>query len=282
MKHLLVICTLVFGVSIGTFGDDIDLKDEKSKQAYSIGVNIGRNLVDQGIKDANLEALMLGVKDATSGGDTKLTDEEMSKTLQVLTQQIRDYQKEHRAKAAQENASKGAEFLAKNEKRPGVTKTESGLQYEVIKSGTGAKPLAEDEVTVHYRGTLLDGKEFDSSYKRNAPATFQLNRVIRGWTEGLQLMNAGSKYKLYIPSALAYGQSGSRNIPPNSALIFEVELLSFKSKNPPKKPKTQVITSDIIKVPSKAGLEKGEKIEIIKAEDVEKEIKKQKEDPKDK
>ena len=152
-------------------------------------------------------------------------------------------------------------------------KTPSGLIYESLKDGAGAQPTAQSSVQVHYRGTLVDGTEFDSSYKRGQPATFGLNGVIKGWTEGLQLMSAGSKYQFFIPPDLAYGEMGRPNIPPNSLLIFEVELLS---NAPPPVVHSQPLTSDIIKVPSKEEMDRGAKIETIKAEDVEKEIQKQK------
>ena len=156
-----------------------------------------------------------------------------------------------------------------------VVTTASGLVFKLIQQGKGPSPTASDTVKVHYRGTLMDGKEFDSSYKRGQPATFGVSGVIKGWTEALQLMNAGSKWELYIPPDLAYGEQGRPNIPPNSLLVFEVELLTNAPPAPPAAPAAP-LTSDIIKVPSAEEMKKGAKIETIKAEDIEKEIQKQK------
>lgn len=269
---LIMLVLLALGQQL--VAQDIDVQEESTREAYAIGVNIGRNLLRQGVTDLNHEALFKGLTDAFSDGETLITNDEVSATLQAFSKKLRDKQMAEREKQVTENLETGKKFLEENKQRPEIIETASGLQYEVLAKGSGESPASEDNVTVHYKGTLLDGTEFDSSYKRNQPATFQLNRVIKGWTEGLQLMSPGAKHKLYIPAALAYGEAGSgQNIPPNSALIFEVELISVEKKATPK---PQAITSDIIKVPSKEGLERGEKIEIIKAEDVEKEIQKQK------
>lgn len=272
----LVKATLFAGITLVTVGmnaQEIDIKQEPIREAYSIGVNIGRNLQNQGITYIDPKAVTQGIMDAVKGLETAMTQEEMNATLQALSKKVQQNMAKMKEEESAANAAVGEKFLSDNKKRPEVMVTDTGLQYEIIKSGAGASPAATDKVKVHYRGTLLDGTEFDSSYQRNQAASFQLNRVIRGWTEGLQLMSPGSKYKFYIPSELAYGKNGSRSIPPNSTLIFEVELLDVVSNKPAPKPK--VVTSDIIKVPSKEGLAKGEKIEIIKADEVEKEIKKQ-------
>jgi FKBP-type peptidyl-prolyl cis-trans isomerase len=180
---------------------------------------------------------------------------------------------EKRRVESEKSLKEGQDFLAANRTKEGVVTLPSGLQYKIIKKGDGAeKPTAEDSVVCHYRGTLLDGKEFDSSYTRNEPAKFALNRVIKGWTEGLQLMNVGSKWQFFIPANLAYGTNGSPpRIPGNATLTFEVELLGIQGKttNAPAAAAQPVVTSDIIKVPSKAELEKGAKIEVIKSSDAE-------------
>jgi len=155
-----------------------------------------------------------------------MTDEEMRNTLVSLKQRTSSDEQEAGQQPAQDNLAKGEAFLAENATREGVTTLPSGLQYKVIEAGSGPSPKRTDQVTVHYRGTLIDGTEFDSSYSRNKPATFRLDRVIPGWTEGLQLMQQGAKWQLYIPAGLAYGESGSgARIPPNSALVFDVELI---------------------------------------------------------
>ncbi len=187
--------------------------------AYFFGTNVGEHLRDNvGLDSLDYDTFLAGLKDVLEGNDLKLTEEEM-----------RDAVTKYRENAAEKAVGKGKEFLAENAKREGVKVTASGLQYEVIKAAEGAKPAATDTVSVHYRGTLISGKEFDSSYGRGEPTEFPVNRVIPGWTEALQLMSVGSKYKLFIPSELAYGPDGAgRDIGPNETLIFEVELLDIK------------------------------------------------------
>jgi FKBP-type peptidyl-prolyl cis-trans isomerase FkpA len=158
---------------------------------------------------------MQGIEDAVKGADPKLSDEEIQAAFETLGKEI-----------AANNKKSGEDYAAKNAKREGVTTTKSGLQYEVLKEGTGKSPKATDVVSVHYLGTLIDGTKFDSSYDRKMPAEFQLNMVIAGWTEGVQLMKEGAKYKFVIPSELAYGEAGRPGIPANSTLVFEVELIS--------------------------------------------------------
>ena len=200
------------------------LKDTKDKASYSIGLNIGTNLKRQNV-ELNTDALMTGLKDGISGQKPLLNEQEVREAMLALQ---KDMQQKQEA-AAQKNAKDGVKFLADNKAKAGVKATASGLQYKVEKDGKGAQPKADDTVTVNYRGTLIDGTEFDSSYKRGQPATFPVNGVIKGWTEALQLMKAGSKYQLFIPADLAYGPAGRPTIPPNSTLIFEVELLDVKS-----------------------------------------------------
>jgi FKBP-type peptidyl-prolyl cis-trans isomerase FklB len=196
----------------------LNLDDSAS---YAIGVSVASFYKEQGIGNINADLLIAAVKDVLSGKKTKLDEAACNAVINKAMTQAQ----ENKSKA---NIDSGAAFLQRNKLRPEVKTTESGLQYEVITQGGGAKPLAEDSVTCHYRGTLLNGTEFDNSYSRGEPITFPLNRVIPGWTEGLQLMNVGSKYKLYIPYTLAYGAFDNGPIPGGSMLIFEVELLDVK------------------------------------------------------
>jgi len=202
-------------------------ENEKDRVSYSVGYQVGGDFKRQGM-EINPEAMVRGVEDALKGAEPAISEEEMHKTLVEVKKKIMEAQQAKRQEEAKKTLTEGQAFLAKNAKRKGVTKLPSGLQYEVLKKGEGAKPQAGDTVTVNYRGTLIDGTEFDSSYKRDKPLTFNLDRVIKGWTEGLQLMSPGAKYKLYIPAELAYGERGAgEKVPPNSTLIFEVELLSI-------------------------------------------------------
>jgi FKBP-type peptidyl-prolyl cis-trans isomerase FklB len=199
------------------------LKDQKDKVSYSIGLNIGANLARQNV-EINPDALTAGIKDSIAG-KPQLTQDQIK---EVMTAFEKDLQAKQKA-AGEKNAAEGAKFLEENKKKEGVKTTASGLQYKVIKEGTGPQPKATDTVTVNYRGTLIGGKEFDSSYKRGQPATFPLGGVIKGWTEGLQLMKPGSKYQLFVPPDLAYGERAvGPDLSPNSTLIFEVELLEIK------------------------------------------------------
>ncbi len=203
------------------------LKDQKDKVSYSIGLNIGSNLARQNV-EINADALSAGIKDAIAG-KPQLTQDQVK---EVMTTFEKDMQAKQKA-AGEKNAAEGTKFLEENKKKEGVKTTSSGMQYKVIKEGTGAQPKATDTVTVNYRGTLINGKEFDSSYKRGQPATFPLNGVIKGWTEGLQLMKTGAKYQLFVPPNLAYGErAAGPDISSNSTLIFEVELLDIKPPAP--------------------------------------------------
>lgn len=204
-----------------------DKSPELEQVGYSLGYLMGSGN-KQDIPDLNLEAFEQGMRDAYSGDDKKraLTEEQMQKVLGDYQQKRQEEMVKEVEAKAKANKEAGDKFLAENAKKEGVQTTASGLQYKVITQGTGAKPKATDTVTVHYEGKLLDGKVFDSSYERGAPVQFPLNQVIKGWTEGLQLMPQGSKYELYIPSELAYGEAGNPAIEPNSVLIFTVELLT--------------------------------------------------------
>lgn len=201
---------------------DANFKDLKSKASYAIGLSIGGNMKKQSI-DLDPEFISKGIKDSLSGAKPLLTDDQIGEVL-------REFQTKAVAEVAEKAKAEGVAFLAKNKTAPGVKVTDSGLQYKVIKDGTGKTPTAKDEVTTHYRGTLINGTEFDSSYKRGEPATFPVGGVIKGWTEALQLMKVGSKWQLVIPSELAYGENPRPGgpIPPNAVLIFEIELLDVK------------------------------------------------------
>ena len=199
----------------------------EDRASYAIGYNLGRTLRDQGV-EIDLGLVTDGVNDGFGGNATLLTPEEMQTALAELQQAVQTRMSRQKEEQGAMNQQQGAAFLAGNGDREGVTTTASGLQYEVLEAGSGDQPGATDTVTVHYRGTLIDGSQFDSSYDRGQPAQFPLNRVIAGWTEGLQLMSVGSKYKLYVPSDLGYGAAGTgADIGPHATLIFEVELISI-------------------------------------------------------
>lgn len=203
-------------------------KDTKDKSSYAIGVNVGTNLGKQKVP-LNVDAFAAGVKDGIAG-KPKMTEAEIKDTMMAFEKEMENRQKE----AAEKSKGAGEKFLAENKTKPGVKATADGLQYKVSKEGTGASPKATDTVTVNYEGKLIDGTVFDSSYKRGQPATFPLNAVIKGWTEGLQLMKAGGKSQLFIPSDLGYGERGAgADIPPNSVLIFDVELIGIKAPETP-------------------------------------------------
>jgi FKBP-type peptidyl-prolyl cis-trans isomerase len=200
------------------------------KVSYFIGTQIGNDFQRNGI-ELNLEVFVQAIKDAMDKKKPKYAEAELEAAMQQFQTEMVAKQKAKMDAAAGDNTAAGEKFLAENGKREGVKTTASGLQYEVLKKAEGPKPTASDTVTVHYRGTLLNGKEFDSSYSRNEPTSFPLNGVIPGWTEGLQLMTVGSKYKFFIPSKLAYADRGAgADIGPNATLIFEVELLSIGDK----------------------------------------------------
>ena len=200
----------------------------EQKASYSFGVDFAKRLKQQGI-DLDIPALTRGIQDQASGGKLALEEGEMSQIKAEYTEQLRAKLLEEQQKIAAENLEAGKKFLAENAKKEGVVTTDSGLQYKVIKSGDGPTPGPEDTVTTHYRGTLIDGREFDSSYSRGQPASFPVKGVIKGWTEALQLMKVGDKWELYIPSDLAYGSAQrSELIQPNSTLLFELELLEIK------------------------------------------------------
>jgi len=229
MKRSLVIIfciVLAAGTAIGE--EKQALMTQKDKLSYAIGIDMGTSLKKNAV-DVDPDIVYKGIKDALSGGTRLMTDQEIKDTIQTAQKELMAKQQEKMKALAEKNKKEGEEFLAGNKMKPGVKTLPSGLQYKVITEGNGKMPKATDTVTVNYKGTLIDGTEFDSSYKRNEPATFPVNGVIKGWTEALQLMKEGSKWELFVPANLAYGERGGGPIGPNAVLIFEVELLSIKS-----------------------------------------------------
>jgi FKBP-type peptidyl-prolyl cis-trans isomerase FklB len=218
---------LIFGVSALIFScnnvdtSNSELSTQMDSLSYSLGVSVANNLKSSGFETIESSAISAAFNDVFSENDVKISEEDANALIQ-------DYFMELSQKKSQEATNKGQAFLDENATKEGVVTTASGLQYQVLTEGQGAKPVASDEVTVHYHGTLIDGTVFDSSVDRGQPATFPVGGVIQGWVEALQLMNVGSKYKLFIPSNLAYGERGAGgSIGPNETLIFEVELLSI-------------------------------------------------------
>jgi FKBP-type peptidyl-prolyl cis-trans isomerase FklB len=225
-----VILCIVFVASLVHAEEKSAVTSKKDKLSYSIGMNIGHDLKRQSI-DIDPDMLAKGLKDAFSGGQTLMTEDEARQTLADFQKEMVAKQQESMKVTGEKNRKEGETFLSANKKKNGVKTLPSGLQYKIIQEGKGESPKATDTVTVNYRGTLIDGTEFDSSYKRGQPATFPVNGVIKGWTEALQMMKEGAKWELYIPSDLAYGERGAGNlIGPNAVLIFEVELVSIKQK----------------------------------------------------
>lgn len=220
---IFVVCSLTVDAQQKT-----TLKSQKDKVSYIIGLNIGTNFKQQSLEiDADL--LLKGIKDALTNATPLISEKESQEVMQAFQKEMIAKQTERAKQIGDKNKKEGEVFLAENKKKPGVKTLASGLQYKALKEGTGKTPKTTDTVIVHYRGTLLDGKEFDSSYKRNEPTTWPVNKFIAGWTEALQLMKVGSKWQLFIPSKLAYGEGGAGgDIGPNATLIFEIELLRIK------------------------------------------------------
>ena len=215
--------------------DKPEFKDSREKNSYSVGANWGNSLKKQEV-DVDLEVLIRGLREAFVG-QSALSDEQIRESMMALNKEIRAKQEEKRKQQGEKNKQEGEKFLAENKTKPAVVALPSGLQYKVLTDGSGESPKPGDVVTVNYRGTLIDGTEFDSSYKRGQPATFPVNGVIKGWTEALQLMKQGAKYQLFIPANLAYGERAmGPDIGPNSTLIFDVELQDVK---PPPTPAPQ-------------------------------------------
>lgn len=229
MLSALATCLFLIPISFPVLAQtEKPLQTEKDKISYVIGISIARSLAQ--IKDEiDLEKIVSGIQDQFHGKPIQVTDEESQVLMQEFSARMKKKQDQKNKELAQKATEEGTRFLAENRKREGVMTTDSGLQYAVLKQGSGPKPANTDRVKVHYKGTTIDGEEFDSSYKRGEPAAFSITGVIKGWTEALLLMNVGSKYKLVIPSDLAYGERGAGpKIGPNQVLIFEVELLGIE------------------------------------------------------
>jgi FKBP-type peptidyl-prolyl cis-trans isomerase FklB len=251
-------------------------EEQKHNMSYAIGMNIG-NSIKRGAVDLDVDVMSGAIKDVLAGRNTKLTEPQAQEAMRAYQMEARTRHEQVQRELGEKNKKEGEVFLAENRNKPGVksqtVKLEDGttaeMQYKIITEGTGAIPKSNDTVAVNYKGTLINGKEFDNSAKRGQPAKFQVTRVVRGWTEALEMMKVGSKWELFIPSSLAYRDSGGPGIEPGSTLIFEVELVGIDAPQPPPPP-AQPLTSDIIRVPSAEELKKGAKIEVIKAEDLEK------------
>jgi FKBP-type peptidyl-prolyl cis-trans isomerase FklB len=229
-SYVVVLLCMVLAANPAFAKEKTELKTQKQKVSYALGMNMGSSLKLNAI-EVDDEILMKGIKDILANRKTLLTEQEAKDTIMALQKELQAKQQEQAKHAGEKNKKEGAAFLAANKDKTGVVTLPTGLQYKVLSEGKGKSPNAADTVTVQYRGTLIDGTEFDSSYKRGQPATFPVGGVIKGWTEALQLMKEGSKWQLFIPSNLAYGENGAGGtIGPNAALIFEVELLSIKAK----------------------------------------------------
>lgn len=208
----------------------VSLESSQERLSYGIAYGLGERMKADSVP-MDVDAFALGLRDALEGGEPRMTPEEITAEMQAFQQQAQAAQQAAQAAAGEENAAAGAAFLAENSTKEGVIVTDSGLQYQIVEAGEGAKPGPDDTVEVHYRGTLLDGTEFDSSYSRGQTVSFGVSQVIPGWTEALQLMSEGSKWKLFIPSDIAYGAGGAgASIGPNATLIFDVELISIAAK----------------------------------------------------
>jgi FKBP-type peptidyl-prolyl cis-trans isomerase FklB len=228
LKYLTPLAVLAF-VAPALADNPAVLKDQRDKASYSIGVKIGADMKANAL-DLNSEALVTGLQDGISGAKPQLSDKERADSLMAFEQDLQKKEIERLKQLAEKNKKEGAEFLAANKAKEGVKTLPSGLQYKVLAEGKGTQPKPTDQVTVNYRGTFLDGTEFDNSYKRGEPITFPVNGVIKAWSEALPLMKTGAKWQLFVPAELAYGEKGAgRAIGPNSTLIFEVELVGIKS-----------------------------------------------------
>ena len=228
MKHVFAV-VLIVGLSFGLcFGAERpETKDQKDKESYSLGYQFGQSLKAQGV-DINMDVYTSGIKDALAGTKPLLSQEEMNKTVLELQARVATARQKELKGKADKNLAEGKAFMEANKKKEGVKTLPSGLQYKVVKEGSGKTPKATDEVTVNYRGSFIDGTEFDSSYKKGTPLTFQVDKIIPGWKEALQLMKVGSTWQLFVPPELGYGERSVGPIPPNATLIFEVELVSIK------------------------------------------------------
>jgi FKBP-type peptidyl-prolyl cis-trans isomerase FklB len=236
MKTSLIKFLVIPALALGTSGAlaSTKLNSEKDKVSYMIGYQIGSNFKRDGL-EVDLNMVLNGMKEASTGVASPLSAEESQKLMADLQKNLQAKAEAKQKSEGEKNSKEGKAFLEENAKKKDIVKLPSGMQYKVLTAGKGDSPKATDTVKTHYRGTLINGTEFDSSYKRGQPATFPVNGVIKGWTEALQLMKPGAKWQLFIPSELAYGEGGAgESIGPNSTLIFEVELLSIEKKEEPK------------------------------------------------
>jgi FKBP-type peptidyl-prolyl cis-trans isomerase FklB len=222
------ILTVLFAATLASAQDATVLKDQKDKVNYGVGVNIGYNLKNFPVA-LDLDLLIRGMKDSLSGAKLLMTEEEIREVMTAVQKDVAAKHEARMKELGEKNKNEGEAFLAENKKKEGVVSLPSGLQYKIVRAGTGKTPADTDTVTVHYSGTLLDGTIFDSSYRRGEPATFPINGIIPGWTEALKLMQEGAKWQLVIPPDLAYGERGAgAAIGPNATLLFDVELISIK------------------------------------------------------
>jgi FKBP-type peptidyl-prolyl cis-trans isomerase FklB len=225
MKYSVMVLMIIHFLVANSFaGETTLLKDENDRLNYSFGYQIGDNFKQKGLK-VDMEILIKGIRDALSGAEPLMTQEEIRDTLVGFNKQSVAARRAQKKQQARQYRDEGREFLAANAKKPGIVSLPSGLQYKIIREGTGKSPGPRDSVTVHYRGTLINGQEFDSSYRDNEPATFRVDGVIKGWTEALQLMKEGAQWQLFIPEDLAYGERGALA---DRSLIFDVELISVQ------------------------------------------------------
>jgi len=281
MKNRIFAIATIIGLGLSARADGTNttssLATERDRVSYAIGLQMGHSL-KQVASEIDSETLFRAIKDVLSGAPESMSKEEVMTTLKGFQEQMRAKLMQQQQSDSLKNKAAGEAFLATNKSQPGVQVKEVDLndgskhqlQYIVITNGSGALPQPNDTVKVNYRGTLLDGTEFDSSYKHGQPATFKVNQVIPGWTQALEMMPVGSKWKLFIPADLAYGDHGVGSIPAGSLLVFEVELLDVAPApvvTAPANPSATPLTSDIIKVPSADDMKKGAKIEVIKSQD---------------
>ncbi|HZL14242.1 MAG TPA: FKBP-type peptidyl-prolyl cis-trans isomerase [Verrucomicrobiae bacterium] len=265
-----IFLTAIFSLTASTLvlADDTNvLSGDRARESYAVGMMLGSNWKEQGV-DVDLDLVWRGLKAEEAGGPTLLTDQQMHTELADLQKTVTMKQREMRAQEGVKNKTEGATFLAANKLQKGVVTLPDGLQYKVLKEGNGATPDSSSMVKVDYRGTFIGGKEFDSSERAGHPLEIQANHVIPGWTEALTHMKVGSKWEVFIPSDLAYGERGRGSIPPNAVLIFDMDLLDTQAGPPPTS--NAPLTSDIIKVPSAAEMKRGAKIETIKQSDIQK------------
>jgi FKBP-type peptidyl-prolyl cis-trans isomerase len=276
MKKTALFVTFCLSAAAPLLADGTNmLTDDKSRLSYAIGMTTGHQWKLQDL-DFDLDLYARGIKDAMAGGAMLLTPEQAQQAIDAFKIKFTARQQQKQIELTAKNKTEGEAFLAKNKTQPGVVSLPDGLQYKIISEGNGEVPGADDTVTMNYRGTFVDGTEFDSSARTGKPLQAVVGRLPPGWSEALKLMKTGSKWQLFIPAELAYGQNGKASlIPPNAALIFEVELVAVEHPNPQPAPTpppsaNPPLTSDIIRVPSAEEMKNGAKIEIIKPEDVQK------------